>query len=1302
MNRFDTRFDKQTTVTRLPRFDTGTDDTLGPDSVGSPRSAVLERPGRDHPAVKATSLWACLGLDEASNDSADDDTLVGMTPLPSPRDLSEMVISDDSDAEEVSGAGRAHGATGAQAVPAAVPVINDALIAELESALHNEATYWSSKYTPDPPGTADEHKRHDPAFKQAIDDYVLGLKHLYLDVKRGMFTVAGLLERSNQLGTMWLRAVGLADANGFTETARLCMQDAADTYALPSVTANDYNIGAGLVRGALLAGVHVGAAVTGVGAPLLPLYIASGINFTYVTVQLGFSVMLPLQNAAAQSGAVKRQAQWGPLFNSSLESSRCVKPAGDEHKLRTLAKVRAEFDELSKVNALYGQATCDPQATREARDKANHRQQKYLDRLGKRMASLRERLQHAQGEGRDIGEAGRKVLDTADTLRALAAAQGLKGTIHQPSPDWYARTEALRRQHDLYALVVGQLDHVLTLSILDRATSITNEGDASVNRDTLNTMLQDAPAALTPRVTQILDRATTVSDEGQPHVNPQTLAAVLKQTPAPIAARLAELTWELATTDRYETLNVLTHQGHSRAARNALNLLAALFSLIGNAEDLTSVEQETKELVAEIAQATAEVAAEAAASFFGEVFDATPLAAFADFMKSVTDRFSTPSVQSILDMLAASKWEILSWFTLLAQPRIYAVTQPRGTRRDMENKLATQAQIAALTNHGAMIKEGKLDPAGLDRVMKGSMKVRMEHFRKTLEFDSKVYQNALWALLADRDHVTASTAVKVDIPDPGDASRTLGVSCTCLGLSAVFERFKKAEQANERAALIQALGVARGLTPADMQSLGTILALYEQNLINIDHAGKNKLQALLGPGSTLPESSQAVLACSLRHAQAPKHLPTTDPRHADVQAYLDSDLGQEDAKQDDRLAERFGQTERRNNTGNINQSAQKMGQSYAKVIGGSGGPTTIKAIATGVSEGLRIAGGYVDPVLNTAAIGVKLAGNVVSIVGSTMGIFLGYAFHKFILQKNLDRARDVELKVPSMANSSVLSIENQDFMTLLSLDRLRGRVTRHDTLLAAPIPAAALPAPLQDFKQFVLQLLPAFLGQAPSAPDAPTLPPLPALRYESRTTFVQDILVQMQAVSWREMFTALATPHGGLAEISEQDIEAIVQEAAGAIYDAAQRQASLQDEEEGASGEEGDDEDDGDTDADDQKIEPAAFEPVRQPVPPLDPGHAIDLAGRFLLWRDEHMDDKERGQRVDSLVAFVQQHPDRRHDTLRALRRIQSDFGYVLTDGHARPEGLVMAIQQSHDLVNQAIWRLDPDLAQRPPVPDVQ
>ena len=39
------------------------------------------------------------------------------------------------------------------------PVINDALIAELTTALQNEATYWSSKYKPDPPGTANEGKR---------------------------------------------------------------------------------------------------------------------------------------------------------------------------------------------------------------------------------------------------------------------------------------------------------------------------------------------------------------------------------------------------------------------------------------------------------------------------------------------------------------------------------------------------------------------------------------------------------------------------------------------------------------------------------------------------------------------------------------------------------------------------------------------------------------------------------------------------------------------------------------------------------------------------------------------------------------------------------------------------------------------------------------------------------------------------------------------------------------------------------------------------------------------------------------
>lgn len=1266
---------KQSTVTQLPRFVDHKDDQWPPDTPDSPRFAPVSSAPEKHPAVKATSLWSCLGIDDASDDSAADDTLAEMTPLGTPRDQLSSAVSGDSDAEEIANIRNPEGAADAQPAPGVVPVLDDAAIAELKTALATEAKYWSAKYNPDPQGTPDGQGKHDPAFKKAIDDYVQGLKHFHQEVDEGKFTVAGLLERSNQLGTMWLRAVGLADANGFTETTSLCMKDAAEAYAAPSVTANEWNIGAGVVRGALLAGASVTCALTGVGSPLLPLYIKSGVNLGYMAVQLGFSVMLPLQNAAAQSGAVKRQAQWGPLFNASLESSRCVRPDGKDHKLRTLSKVQAEFDELSKVNALFGQATCDPAEVLEARQKADHRQHKYLHRLDRKIASLRKHLKNAKDDGQDIGDAGEKVLAATDPLLALAAAQGLMKTIHQPAATWYARTEALRKQHDLYALVVAQLDHVHAHAILDRATMVTDEGLVSINRETLTSLLEEAPPVLTPRVTQILDRATSVSDEGAANINQKTLANVLQETPAPITQRLTDLTWELATTDRYETLNVLRYQGHSRAARNALNLLAALFSLIGNAQDLATVEQDTKELVAAIAKASAEVVAESAASFFGD-----HLHVAAELMKSV---------RAILDMAEESKWDILSWLTLLAQPRIYACTQPVGTRHDMENKLATQAQISAMTNHGQILKDGKVNPAGLDAVMKGSMKVRMDHFKKTLEFDSKVYLNALWALLADKDHVTTANAVAVDIPDPGDPGKTITVSCTWTGLNAALGRFKKPEDRNERAALIKALGESRQLTPADMQSLGTLLALYEQNLVNIDHAGNNNLQALLGPGSTLPEASRTLLASSLRHAQAPKHLPPSDPRHAEVQAYLQSATGKFDARQDDLLAEKFGQTERRTNTGNINQSAQKMGQSYMWLIAGSGGPTTVKAIATGVSEGLQMVGGYTDPTLNKAALGVKVAGNLISITGSFIGLFLGYSYHKFILQKNLDRVRDVELQVPSVANSSVLSIGDRDFMTLLSLDRIQGRVSHHETLLAAPIPAATLPAPLQDFKQFVMQLLPAFLGQGNTEAGAPTLPPLPAMPYESKTTFVHDVLVQMKAAPLSEMFRYWSMPHGGLTDITPEDIETIVKEAAAAIYEREKAAQATRDDEEGVSGD-GDDLDDTaqESDSAQQRIDPASFEPVLAPQA-IDRQRAIEHAQEEGFWFVHHMDPEERDARVRERVMYVERNPHEREGALRMLRQVQENLGNLLAEENVQlPEDLVMTIQQSHDVAAQTLRQL--------------
>ncbi len=1171
---------------------------VGNDAALMRRSGRASAPPEKHPCIQASNCWNCLG-GVTENDNGD--VLVdlsgidgGDSEFPS---VSEAV-SGDNDVD----------ATGAVMVP--LPSFTSHEIADLKTALTNESKHWSNKYNVN-------HADHDPQFKLLIDAYVHEQAKFSAAIDKGTLSPKEILDTSNKLGTLLMRAYGLADQNGWTETTHLCMRDSGEAYATPSRTTNWFNMTAGIMRGVALTSVATLGAAAG-AAPLTLLYAGSAINFTYVGVQLGFSVMLPLQNAGAQSAAVARQAQWGPLYMPNLLSSKCVNRQGGEFTLVPKQKLQTELQEMKRLKALYGQVTCDQQTVIDAKERSEIKRDAARARIEKRIQALKERLHKAQNAGADIGGSGKAVLAADDPLVALDAAQKLTGTAYSPSAKWFSRTSKALGQYQVHDAVVKNLDAALT-------------------------------------------QATT-NDGGIYTLDEQALAVALSNVPEAVTGRMNALAWELATVDRYETLNVLTNQGHSRTVRNALNLMAALFSMVGNTEDWGSVEEDTRALIQELTQVGAELAQEAAKAGA----EASGLAAMAQYVQYVLNL-----VPNIWQGAIESKWEVLSWLTLVAQPCIYQYTQGVATAFDQENKLATQAQIMALTNLGQIVKGDQVNPAGLDAAMKGSMKTRMEHFKAALEFDSKVYSEAMWSLLADEDHITTAQAATAVIAKD-DTGESLEISCTFTGLSTAFAACKSPD---ERGALIGRLANARQLTDAKKRSLQVILELYEKNLVNIDHVGKNNLEALLGPGSTLPPQSQVMLGGALRYAMVPKHLPTTDSRHDSVQKYLKSAEGRKDAEMDDLLATKKGQVERFTNTAGVNQATQKIGQTYAWGLAGSGGPTTIKALTTLVSEVLRMMGGYQDIGLNRAALGVKLAGNAVSIVGSAAGIFLGYAYHKYILLKNLHRQRDVKLKIPSVANSAVLSVQNRDFMTLLSMDRLRGQVTNYGTLAAERIPEAALPASLESFKSFVLSVLPAFLGQAQAGDGPPVnLDQLPPMKYESKTSFIADMKEQMTAASLREIFTYFMAEPGGLAEISDEDIKDIVNEVIAAIAERLESQGSEKTE-------------------DDESVltshELIEFEDPESPVTSSEINAAMTMLQDIGFLTTRPLPDADWNERVQSTTEFVGNNRERLNtlrQTARALAEAIRQVNAGSLPGVSR-ESLI----QADDMLTAALRQLDVD-----------
>lgn len=1145
-----------------------------------------------HQANKATACFTCLGgVHELENGDIAID-------IPADEVVEVIDVAQNITAAEISGSENSG--------EVVIPMLNysAADIDDLQEALDNESTHWSTMYTkPSAPGHAE--------FKKHIDAYVLLYNKLSRDLDDGKVTPEQLKERSNTLGTMLMRAVGLADKNGWTVTTRLCMRDSGEAYSLPSKITNWWNMGPGLVRGATLATLAVAGPMAGM-SPMAALYTGSAINFTYVGVQLGFAVMLPMQNGAAQSAAVARQAQWGPLFQVAVESSACKNREGEVHKIRLKEKVQAEINELDKLTTLYGpQATPTLQDVSDAQAQAATRADKALGRIKKWVESLHARLQKAKDKGQNIGATGEKVLAIdvkKNPLSVLAAAKDLAGTPYAPSARWYGRTEKSKAEYDTYELVSNQLQHAL---------------------DSSNTAGEGEPA----------------------NHDPATLSQALSVMPPKITQLRNQLTWELVASDRYETLNVLTNQGHSRAIRNVLNLLAALFSLVGNIEDLATLNEDAQALLKELGDVTLD--------------------------------------QALDKLMKESPWEFASFLTLLAQPIVYHFLQGRATARDQENKLAVQAQILGLGGQGQFVKDGVIDPTAIDKAFKGSMKTVLDNFNKALGYDKLIYMEAIMAFLVDQDHVTATGADPIELPKAGGG--TTKIPCT---FAALFAEFDACKTPAARKALVTQLGQLRGLNATKQQALQDILALYEDNLLNVEHVKNGDLNALLGPNSTLPHDTKVMLAGAIRYAQAPKHLPASDPRHAEVTKYLNSPQGKEDAKHSDMLAMRKGQNERLTNTLSVNQAAQKEGQYWTYGVAGSGGPTTVKALTLLASEILRMSGGYTSVPLNGIAAAVRLTGNAVSIAGSTLGVFLGYAYQVYILRKNIHRKRDLDLKVPTMAGSAVLQNSDRDFMTLLSWDRLgdKARVTNFRTLVGTPIPQAALPAPLETLKQVVMDLLPAFFQQAQGG--AATLPDIPSLPYESRTSFMADIKEQMTAPELRKIFTYFGAEAGELSKISDTELETLIELAASAYADELERLQAAQHSND-------DDDDDNDRSATHSSgIEFDTFDDIPA-EPPFNAQAAIDRAKEMNLWADQRMQEYERDGRVQELVTFIQDVPEESARKIRHLRKLETDLGRV-TRGEGRDQlgdDDLQALQQTYDLVVRVLRQVDP---QQEPAPSVQ
>lgn len=364
--------------------------------------------------------------------------------------------------------------------------------------------------------------------------------------------------------------------------------------------------------------------------------------------------------------------------------------------------------------------------------------------------------------------------------------------------------------------------------------------------------------------------------------------------------------------------------------------------------------------------------------------------------------------QEIFRTLAAEVLPLITNSTILAaliaQPVLYYVMYTRGSGLDYMDKMATSFQIIAMTGKGNF-DDAKLNcaVAKLDKVTKGRIVLVQENLKAVLEYDRKVYQSAMYALILKR----SGSGGFIELKKTFDSALS----------DAILHK------KDPRSAYLAEL-TRLGKQHTDIwPHIERISKLYFENEKSIELLAKGDLDALLkGIDSPLPFPTQQMLLGALKVA-----LGGPEAANPENQAHYD------------RLSKLKGHTESLCDIGSINQTAQKLGQALAWGVAGSSSFNALKTFGSAIQAALMFTGEDYSAAIRGVALGVSS----IQAVGSVFAMALGYSYQKFISKKALHRQRDKDKA--SMPNSGVMN------RPWIRMDRMQQQVTEYRTLAAHQI-----------------------------------------------------------------------------------------------------------------------------------------------------------------------------------------------------------------------------------------------------------
>lgn len=509
---------------------------------------------------------------------------------------------------------------------------------------------------------------------------------------------------------------------------------------------------------------------------------------------------------------------------------------------------------------------------------------------------------------------------------------------------------------------------------------------------------------------------------------------------------LNSLTHELAVSELYVRINVQTHQGNSRAIRSFLNLSASFLSMMA--------------------------------------------------IKGKIERRESPDTTDGPDPVVL---EVAALLVQIMQPVVYQALHGAAVGKDSLNKFADQLAITVLTGVSNFAPGGKVEPARLDKLVKGAAQVRLDHFGAALEFDRGVYTNAMAAYLfrgVARDPQGKPQRVTVHLPpeitEQGATGQARTVTMPCT-VEALKKALAKTSSDKERSALLRGLASALSVPIDDRGRVLQIALQYGANERSIQLIKKKNVVQLLDPEhSPLPVDSRMQLMRALNFAI-----------HRDPA----------DAEADRWLAKTKGDVERYTK-GSVHQNAQKIGMALANVICGSAGPNGAKYFAnlSGLMSEAVLQACDHDPVqVSNIADKIKLVGLGIGEIGALLAIGLGYNAHRNIALKNQHRQRDDKAGMADIPYTGLVGRSDRAFTAWPNTARWKSQVDTFDTLAAEPI-------------------------------SRPNLEAIPALKVDLTTDLVRDVKEQMFAVPLADIVTSIFKKHGNLNEANEETIRQAMQQ----------------------------------------------------------------------------------------------------------------------------------------------------------------